>query len=417
MEAVSTALLVLLTLVAAPKEEAKLKAKIASLFAEQARWCRERGLKEEALRALAEAKEADPAAEGVEALATEIEALEEAKEPPPEALLRRDRIRKEASGHYGKLAAIDHDDKEAARFEGYLIKSVELDPSKGNLGKLAALVKQNAGNKGRIESTGRMLVALRSLDAEGAAKGKYDALEADLAKGDLALLRGDHPMVGWISLPKGWTPKGEWPILVAVEGAGSNFVGAARGFASSRGSRNFIVLSPCSLSNTNELDAARYPFYSPSVLEEGGRNRIEFDLAGLASLLKVVRERYRGAARIGITGFSGGGNLCYGMTARNPGEILFAAPACPNFNSMGFSEAQPVEGGGPPVRIFTGEKDPHRDLTFGKTPPGIETQTDAAVEALKKLGFSNLVRTMLPGVGHSPCHAQVWAVADEALGK
>ena len=42
-----------------------------------------------------------------------------------------------------------------------------------------------------------------------------------------------------------------------------------------------------------------------------------------------------------------------------------------------------------------------------------EPQTDRAVEALGRLGFTKLERKMLPGVGHSSCTAQVWEFADE----
>jgi poly(3-hydroxybutyrate) depolymerase len=221
-------------------------------------------------------------------------------------------------------------------------------------------------------------------------------------------------MVGWLSLPKGWKRKGEWPVLVAVDGAGSNFLGAARGFAQSRGARDFLVLAPCSLSNTNALEPVKYPFYSKETLDEGGRDRIGFDLAGLDGLLAVLKERFGASDRIGITGFSGGGNLCYGWLARHPDRTRFAIPACANFSGLGFQAAQPVEGGGPPIRIVTGANDEHREFTFGKKDsPGIEPQTDRAVEALGRLGFTKLERRMLPGVGHSSCHAQVWEFADE----
>ena len=71
-------------------------------------------------------------------------------------------------------------------------------------------------------------------------------------------------------------------------------------------------------------------------------------------------------------------------------------------------------GGGPPVRIFTGEQDPHRTWTHGKVNgvPGIEPQTDRAVAVLKDKGFTDVQRVMLPGVKHSSLHRKVWEVAD-----
>ena len=59
--------------------------------------------------------------------------------------------------------------------------------------------------------------------------------------------------------------------------------------------------------------------------------------------------------------------------------------------------------------IFTGEKDEHREFTFGKKDggPGIEPQTDSAVKILEELGYKLRKRTMVPGMGHSPAVDQV----------
>ena len=102
------------------------------------------------------------------------------------------------------------------------------------------------------------------------------------------------------------------------------------------------------------------------------------------------------------------------MTVTHPEQILFSAPACANFGGMGLQGAQAVEGGGPPIHVLTGANDKHRDYTHGnKDLPGIEPQTDNAMIALERLGFGNVRRTMLPGVGHSSCAKQVWNVADQ----
>ncbi|MHC4934119.1 MAG: alpha/beta hydrolase, partial [Planctomycetota bacterium] len=193
---------------------------------------------------------------------------------------------------------------------------------------------------------------------------------------------------------------------------------AARGFAKSRGGRRFLVLTPCGFSNTNKLLPKKYPFYDPKVLAENSGDRIRFDVDGLVALLETLRERYGAKEKIGITGFSGGGNLCYAMTMGRPTRILFSAPACANFSGQGLRDAEPVEDGGPPIHILTGANDQHRDFTFGnRNSPGIEPQTDNAVQTLERLKFTNFKRTMLPGVGHSNCRKQVWDFADKVAGK
>jgi dienelactone hydrolase len=404
---VRAARIVLLLLLAATVQAkadpaAKHKARLAKVWVDFARWLKLKGLKTEADQALARARAANPANKDLPRLAAEIDALEGDTEADPGLETRRKKAHKDAAKCYDRLAKID---------EAYLVEAVRLDPSKARLGKMAALVKKLAGNRQKAARAGLLLVQLR----EVAPEGKYDSLEIELARKDVALIKHkDHDMVGFLSIPKAWKRGGSYPVLVTVDGAGSNFLGSARKFAKTRGGRKFIVLAPCSFSNTNQLQPKKYPFYKPDLLNEHNSGRITFDLGGLEKLLEVVAERYGGQRRIGITGFSGGGNLCYGMTIRHPDRIRFSAPACANFSGMGLRDAEPVEDGGPPIHILTGANDPHRDYTHGKKDsPGIEPQTDNAVATLERLGFSNFRRTMLPGVGHSNCAAQVWKFADE----
>ena len=399
MRRVLLPLLALLPLPALAKDDGKLQQKIAQVWIDYARWLKEKGQKEEALVALDRAREAG--AKDADALAAEVAELEGAAEDPGLAK-RREQAHKEAAQLYDKLAKSD---------DTALLRAAELEPTKARLGKLSALLKGLAGNRANAEKAGRILVKLRELDPQG----KHDAIEEEMAKGDVALVKGNHAMVGYLSLPKGWKKGGKLPVLVSVEGAGCGFLGRARDAAGTRGSRGFLVLTPCSLSNTNDLDPAKYPWYGKAQLDEGNRDRIGFDVQGLLALLEVLKERYGADDRIAITGFSGGGNLCYAMTVLHPGRVIVSVPACANFSGLGFSDAQPVEGG-PPVRILTGEKDEHRDFTFGKKDsPGIEPQTDRAVAVLAELGFKDVTRTMLKGVGHSPCAAQVWEAVDAAV--
>jgi len=126
----------------------------------------------------------------------------------------------------------------------------------------------------------------------------------------------------------------------------------------------------------------------------------------------VLVERYHAEKKVAITGFSGGGNLCYSLVMRRPQRVFAAAPACANFQPGLAADATPVEDGGPPVHLFTGGSDPNKDQVGGQK-PGIEGQTDWAVESFEKLAFKNVKRTMLPGVGHAACNAQVWGFLDE----
>jgi len=403
MRRVLLPLLALLPLSALAKDapDTKTLEKVAKVWSDYARWLAEKRQKDEALDAIARAREAG--ATDLDALAKEVEGLE-AAEADDGVAKRREQVHKEAAQLYDRLGKTD---------ETWILRAAEAEPSKARLNKLASAVKALGGNRQNVEKAGRILVRLREL----APDGKWDAIEEEMAKGDVALVQGKHAMVGYVSLPKGWKKGEHLPVLVAVEGAGCGFLGRARDAAKTRGGRGFLVLTPCSLSNTNELEATKYPWYTKQQLDDGSRNRIGFDVEGLLALLDVLKERYGASDRFAITGFSGGGNLCYAMTVLHPDRVIVSVPACPNFTGAGFADAKPVEGG-PPVRILTGEKDQHRDFTFGnKDMPGIEPQTDNAVETLKKLGFTDVTRTMLKGVGHSPCTTEVWERVDEVMAK
>ena len=394
-------------------EERKTAERVAKLWTDAATALKDKGRKAEAQKALAAAKAADPKAAGLDALSLGVEALPDAAGEDADAKKRLDAAGAEAAKAWERLASLPHDGKDDARFAQYLVRAVEAEPTKARLGKAAGTARQMSGNAANALAVGLLLSRLRDLDPDPAGAARYDAIEAEAAQSDVALVKSkDHPMVAWLSLPKGFTKRGETPVLVAVDGAGANFLGAARGFASSRGSRKYMVLAPCSLSNTNELKAETYPFYSAATLQEWGSRRIEFDLPGLEAILKALQARYGAAKKVAITGFSGGGNLCYSLTMQRPALVWASVPACANFQPGLASGAEPPADGGPPVWILTGEKDEHRDNVFGAK-PGIEGQADWAEESFKTLKFTHVKRTMLPGVGHSSCGDKVWSFLDE----
>jgi hypothetical protein len=285
--------------------------------------------------------------------------------------------------------------------------------------KRAAAAADAASSGNRPLEAGLLVRGVLRADAAAAAKGKYDALVDRLAQRDLFVLGSmERDLVAYVSLPKGWKRGGSYPVLVGVEGAGCNFQGYGQGLAGARGSRAVIVVSPVTLSNTNALDPAKYPGYGKDLLAKWNGNRIEFDGPGVEGVLAEIRKRFGGEEKVFVTGFSGGGNYCYWKLLHDPEHVRGAAPACANFAGYGVDGA-PGAGpsGGPPVRILTGEKDEHREFTFGKKDsPGIEPQTDNAVAALKTLGYTKVERTMLPGVGHSSCVPQVWKFVDEVMG-
>ncbi len=359
------------------KAALKEKAKIAKVWVDLARYLQGRDLKSEAEEALQKARALDPACKDLEAVAEKVDALDGAGEMDASTEARIGKATKDAAKGYDKLAKVFAKEKGDPRYVEHLVQALALDPTKSRIGKLA-----------------------------------------DLAAKDSLLLRSpEHPFVAYVSFPKSWKPGREYPVLVSVEGAGSNFAGNAKGFKSARGSRDFITISPHALSCTNQIDPKKYPAYPQALIDEWNGKRTDFDVPGLLSLLDFLRAHFGASEKIAITGFSGGGNLCYGFLFRHPDRVFCAAPACANFNpGLARNAAKPTDGG-PPIHIMTGEKDPHREFTHGnKDSPGIEPQSDWAVKALEENGFTNVKRTMLPGVGHSSLAREVWLYVDEVRG-
>ncbi|MCG3136031.1 MAG: hypothetical protein HMLKMBBP_03826 [Planctomycetes bacterium] len=411
----------LLALPARAKDEpdAKARAAVAAELAKFASLCAEVGAKSEGERAAAEAEALAADAPGLAEAKAKLDAVESDAADAAAALAKKRAPAAAAVAKaYDKLAP---EPKDAPSTE-WFFRAVAWEPSKARTAKAAKLAADLVdGNK--LDEGGRLWTRLQRADPEGRAAGRYDAQEQKWGKdGKLLLSSAKSPLVGWVSLPGGWAKGKSFPVLVAVDGAGANFLGCLRSFAGARGSRNVIVLSPCTLSNTNDLSAKTYPFYDAKVLtdHQPQPKRFEFDGPGVDALCDELRARFGGEEKTFHTGFSGGGMYTYWRLFQQPQKVRGAAPACANFLPTVTQGAPGAgDGGGPPVHILTGDKDPHREWIHGKVggEKGIEHQSDLAEAELKRLGYTNVRRTMLPGVGHSSLPDKVWDFVDEVLSK
>ena len=359
--------------------EVDARQKLARTWSDFAKWCLARGQKQAGLDAVAAAVTAGLPEKSATTLRSGLEAA--AAKPDDPALAAK---RKEAGAAAAKLHA--------------------------KLFELALAAK--AYDRANIE-----LATGHALDPAAWSAAKYRDARAALGKGDVVVLGGgEHPLVAYVALPSGWAPaKKGLPIVVAVEGAGCNFAGCCRLFRETRGARDALVVTPCTFSNTNALEAAKFPWYEPALIEKHqapGHSRVKWDADGLAALLAELRRDWGGGERLAITGFSGGGNLCYWWTLQHPETLALAVGCCANFGGLGLQGAKTPAGGGPPVLLLTGEKDEFNLEVFGQK-PGITGQTDFVEENLKKLGFTNVIRRVVPGAGHSTFPADVWKALSE----
>ncbi len=401
-----------------PEAETRFRSEVAAEIAAFADACAKLGAKDAGLAALEEARDLDPLAKGLKPAGDSLAALP-ADAPDGAAFpKRRAEAGRAVAKAYDRCCALRHDPKEDARFDDYALRALRWDPAEPRLKRAAAAAEAASGGNRPVEA-GLFLRGVLRADPQGAARGRYDGLVDCLAKKDPVLLgSAAQDLVAFVSIPKDWRKGGTFPVLVAVDGAGCDFLGCARGFAAARGARPFIVVSPMTLTNTNELLPAKYPAYPKPLLDRWNGKRIDFDGPGVEAVLAEVRRRFGGEEKVFVTGFSGGGNYCYYKLLHDPAGVRGAAPCCGNFAGYGVDDA-PGAGpaGGPPVHLFTGEKDEHRFFTFGnRDSPGIEPQTDAAAAALARLGYTRVERTMVKGSGHSPLRDQVWKFVDEVTG-
>jgi len=406
-------------------EKAALR-KIATEWVKLGSWCVSRELGEQARLCVEKAEKADKEAFGVETLKDKADKCANApEESDNEKLLgswdkKFVSVKRKLAGYYDKLFAAGlklSDSDTRKRFEEYLWAALELCPNEKRWKTILSLIDASL-KAGETETAARLAGNALALKPPEKYAGKFK-YALDAAAIDKVVLKSalSHSIKYYFSLPKNYKRKKDrkWPILVCVDGAGSGFKGMANGYLNSRGNFPFIIVSPCTFANTNKIEDGMLEkyrkLYSDDVISKGKAGRLDWDEEGILAIIKELQEEYDAESRIYITGFSGGGKATYMMVFKHPDLLNGAAPACGNFSSRSYSRLKNSfsdEARNFPVHMITGEKDPHREFTFGdKNIPGIEPQTDLAERLLKELKYPNYKRTMVPGMGHSAAQKHV----------
>jgi poly(3-hydroxybutyrate) depolymerase len=177
----------------------------------------------------------------------------------------------------------------------------------------------------------------------------------------------------YLALPKGWSPKATWPIVVTIAGSGHNFLDNCRAFVSARGDRPFIVVTPCVASNGND------PADEQAVL----------------AIVREVQQAQAGQPKFFITGFSAGGHLAWQVIFHHPELLAAAAPAAANFRFRGVSEVSQADARVRlPIRGFQGDKDGSQ--------AALNPQWNDAEQLARKSGYANLSHVIVKGASHQP---------------
>jgi predicted esterase len=271
-----------------------------------------------------------------------------------------------------------------------------------------------------------------------------------------------HPMTYYLSLPRGFqrTSGKRWPVLICVDCAGSNFRQLAEAYQTARGSLPFLIVCPCTFSNTNEITGfmlQKYRRLYPSeLIRQFGalKHDLRWDEAGLLAILRDLWADYGAEKRVYITGFSGGGLIAYRMIFKHPDLLGGAALEGANFFGADYRKFKGRFSANDlnfPVHLILGEQDHNRASTrasqlfstplqecatviggglvlgvlaarltrrriwvalcaFGTAAclglvivgrmTGLDTQTNSAAETLRHLGYPNVKRTLVSGMRH-----------------
>lgn len=304
---------------------------------------------------------------------------------------------------YLRLFAAKPAKAKQADWDPYLLRALAWNAKTAS--KLFDATWRAAQTKGDWDRVQRLLDAGTRIapDKQRAAVLKVAELKA-AEKRPIRRTCRSHPIQYYLQLPKGWRAGRTWPLVVAVEGAGCNWLGCIRGFAKRRGDRPYILVTPITFLNTNDLQPKKYT-YPQSLLDavdaEGRKSRLPWDEAGLLAVLAEVRTDFGAEARHCMTGFSGGGLLTWHWVFHHPEQLVAAAPACPNFippfDAVKLSNADARTT--LPVHVFQGDADPNL--------PALEQQWQGAKALAAQRGYTQVDREMLAGVKHSNCAAKV----------
>ena len=210
----------------------------------------------------------------------------------------------------------------------------------------------------------------------------------------------DHPIQYLISLPNGWSTKSKWPIVIVASDAEKQFRKDGERFIAARGSLPFILIIPfiTTSGSQGQGDSTIYP-YSKSVWDTIDRmTTCKFDLDGLQSIIREVKENDSGSDKVFITGFEAGAHLVWAIVFQHPELLYAAAPVAGNYRSRcmetdAFS-MYPYRAE-LPIRNFTGSE----DADFGVKGKVYSQYLQAKSVALAH-GYKNISETEVKGKGH-----------------
>jgi dienelactone hydrolase len=219
----------------------------------------------------------------------------------------------------------------------------------------------------------------------------------------------DHPMQYYLSLPQNWTASKKWPVVVIIESANRQFQSNTETFVRARQSLPFILVAPLVVTNGGSSYRGMPTYhYSDAVWNEIERiGGCQFDMAGIAAIVRDVKRFYAGEDRYFVTGWEAGGHTLWAMLFQHPEAIRAAAPVCTNYRGRCMEDVQ--FSSSPqriklPVTVLGGESD-----AGWKPNQPLYTQSQEAIRLAREHGYENVSESVAQGKGHGPLAEEVLA--------
>jgi poly(3-hydroxybutyrate) depolymerase len=208
----------------------------------------------------------------------------------------------------------------------------------------------------------------------------------------------------YLSLPQAWSTAQTWPIVIVLDGGNKNFLKMARTFNEARGNLPFILVTPVILTNGGaDLRPLPEYHYAAAVWDEVDRSgKCEFDFEGLEAIVGDVQAKYRGEAKVFITGHSAGAHLAWAMILQHPEKLAAAAVTCGNYKGRCMTEesfSKAHDRADLSVKGFQGALDPARIP--------LEAQFQDGRAAALQHGYRNISYEVVPDAGHNPFAGRV----------
>ena len=220
-----------------------------------------------------------------------------------------------------------------------------------------------------------------------------------------------HSIRYLVSLPKSWSLKRKWPVIVVITGSNSNFPIIGQGYHDRRGDKPFILVTPATVSSGSKIIAERYPHLAADELARlaaaTAPEKLAYDMAGLERIVAEGGEMFGGEAKVYLSGFSMGGTLAWEMALRHSDRLHLVFPVCAVYDEAagvlipdGHRAANPVL----PIQAFQGDKDKGLEM--------FNQHWERASALAKKVGFQNVTRTVT-GRGHSWYYEEILQICTE----